>query len=266
MYGKIITATIGAAGLGALWGWAITGDRMEQELREKEAYLLAMRSMYLEVRNAYDELVEVVADDALARMSEEGEISPGDEVPGEDVTEEAEEAGEDGDEEGEVDEEAYEAARSNLQAVIDRYAADPQVSETFDRMVRRDHEVEGARQRPPEVISKATYAWSEDGDDYQKITVTWFPRFRVLVDEDEEVIEDVNNVLGFRNLNRFGDESDHPDVVFIRNFRLMVDYEVVREEDENPPLHVTYGMPKQEFETQKTAGTLRLRDEDRDRS
>jgi hypothetical protein len=51
-------------------------------------------------------------------------------------------------------------------------------------------------------------------------------------------------------------------VVFIRNEAMLVDYEVIRETENRPPLHVLYGMEQDEFNANKAAGRLRLRDED----
>jgi hypothetical protein len=72
----------------------------------------------------------------------------------------------------------------------------------------------------------------------------------------------VGNTLGWKNLSQFGGESGDPDTVFIRNQRLETDFEVVRDDESPLPLHIQYGMGKEEFKVNKAAGTLRLRDED----
>ncbi len=92
--------------------------------------------------------------------------------------------------------------------------------------------------------------------------MTYFPAHRTLLDDGQEPIEDVNAYVGWKNLNRFGDESGDSDVVFIRNRALLTDFEVVREEDSDLPLHVKYGMTLPEFEVNKASGILKLRPED----
>lgn len=155
--------------------------------------------------------------------------------------------------------ETEEETRSKLQDLIDQYTASPQEAAAFTEAAYK--EVTGQNFQPF-VISQAEYAWDEEGQAYDKETLTYFPRERVLVDDDEEVIDDVRGVIGWPNLNRFGDESEDADIVFVRNRRLNTDYEVVRDEENRPPLHVRYGMPREEFNTHKAAGTLRLREED----
>jgi hypothetical protein len=188
------------------------------------------------------------------KSSSEAENPRGEETPEVDVTAETEEKDE------QMPDEPEEVTRSNLQGLIDQYTANPDDVDTFaDVGTRMEND-----NRPPYVISQKTYAGFDDehGEDYEKITLTYFPRSRVLLDEDDEVIDDIANVVGWRNLSRFGDESGDDDTVFVRCPRLMTDYEVVKDEESPLPLHVKYGMPREEFEVSKAAGTLRLRDED----
>ena len=61
-------------------------------------------------------------------------------------------------------------------------------------------------------------------DDYERISLTYYDD-QVLVDEDDELVEDVDNVVGFDSLNHFGEFED--DAVFVRNDRLKCDYEIL---------------------------------------
>lgn len=49
----------------------------------------------------------------------------------------------------------------------------------------------------------------------------------VLTDEDDNVIDDVENLIGEDALNHFGDYEE--DSVHVRNDRLKVDYEILRD-------------------------------------
>ncbi len=66
--------------------------------------------------------------------------------------------------------------------------------------------------------------------DYQSITLTWYEKDDVLCNERDEIIdpEDRNNVIGDKNLERFGHGSNDPVVVYIRNDRMELMYEVVK--------------------------------------
>lgn len=261
MRGKLIVAVAAGMGYGALVGWAVTADYYRRKLREKDEHIDAMRrypiGKLLSVVET-DEGVEVTAELRDIPQEEvlfELEKTPGEKSHDEDVTDEKE-----GDDEvEEFDEAKTEAIRSNLQNIIDTYTANPDDRDVFvERASLSVHD-----RTPPFVISRAKYSWDEEeGDEYDKVTVTYYPRERVILDDGDEVMEDVNNVIGWRNLNRFGDESEDADVVFVRNRRLMTDFEVVRDEESELPLHVKYGMGREEFEVNKAAGTLRLRDED----
>jgi hypothetical protein len=61
-------------------------------------------------------------------------------------------------------------------------------------------------------------------DDYEKISLTYYAD-QVLADDNDELVNDVENVVGFDSLNSFGEYED--DSVFVRNDRLKCDYEIL---------------------------------------
>lgn len=61
-------------------------------------------------------------------------------------------------------------------------------------------------------------------DDYEKIGLTYYSDQK-LTDEDDELVDDVEDVVGFDSLNHFGEYED--DSVFVRNDRLKCDYEIL---------------------------------------
>lgn len=77
----------------------------------------------------------------------------------------------------------------------------------------------------PFVISR------EDFDDtyeyFDKISLTYYEQDDVLADSQEEVIPDIDTVIGYEALSRFGDMSDDDNIVYVRNGRLASDYEVI---------------------------------------
>lgn len=75
----------------------------------------------------------------------------------------------------------------------------------------------------PYIISPEEFG---DFDDYTKLSLTYYSD-RVLADEDDEIIDDVEETVGSDFDDHFGEYED--DSVFIRNDRLKCDYEILRD-------------------------------------
>jgi len=73
----------------------------------------------------------------------------------------------------------------------------------------------------PYVISPDEFG---EFDDYDTISLTYYAD-QVLADEDDELVEDIEETVGFESLNTFGQYED--DSVFVRNDRLKCDYEIL---------------------------------------
>lgn len=262
-----------AFGFGVLVGWAVTADIYKIKLEEKKATNTTLREMLRRSNEARMELISndpqlriensiapmsagVYADDALLILPLDDENSPEEGSVQEDVKEE------DGGDAEDKEDDGVESAetKSRLRDLIEHYEGDPDVVDSFVHMAGQTLVLDNT---PPFVIPRETFALDDDeGDYFDKITITYYPQYRIMLDDSEEILEDVANIIGWKNLAQFGGESGDPDIVFIRNRRLMTDFEVVREEDSPLPLHVKYGMGREEFETNKASGLLRLRDED----
>ena len=61
-------------------------------------------------------------------------------------------------------------------------------------------------------------------DDYETISLTYYSD-KVLVDEDDELVEDVEATVGLDSLDTFGEYEE--DSVFVRNDRLKCDFEIL---------------------------------------
>lgn len=63
-------------------------------------------------------------------------------------------------------------------------------------------------------------------DNYAKISLTYYAD-KVLADENDEIVENVEQTVGVASLSRFGEYED--DSVFVRNDILKADYEILQD-------------------------------------
>ena len=63
-------------------------------------------------------------------------------------------------------------------------------------------------------------------EDYAKISLTYYAD-HILADENDEMVEDIEDTVGFESLTHFGEYED--DSVFVRNDRLKCDYEILKD-------------------------------------
>ena len=75
----------------------------------------------------------------------------------------------------------------------------------------------------PYVISPLKFA---EGCDYETISLTYFKNGGILVDELGELVNDIEGTVGLEFHEHFGEYTDDPDTVYVRNDRLEVDYEI----------------------------------------
>ena len=70
-------------------------------------------------------------------------------------------------------------------------------------------------------------------DEYEQVSFTYFSGDDVLVDERDHRVGNilvVDDIVGLQNLQRFGHGSEDPNVVYVRNPRLEVDYKISKSE------------------------------------
>lgn len=248
MDSKLIATGLGFLGAGYLLGWAFTADRMEaQNRRSNQALRDVIKSQSLKMWMLEQQLEEV-----RQELPEPVDVDPTIDP------EEPEDTGE------EYDPEVTAERASNLKKLISTYVADPEKQEEYAQALLEDETGPVEAPEPPFAISQNLFAYDdEEGASYDKITLTYYPAEDVLLDEGGEIVSDIAKVVGRNNLLRFGHRSDDPNTVFVRNRGMEVDYEVVREEENALPIHVKYGMGKDEFEHRRQAGLIQVAEEDR---
>ena len=87
-------------------------------------------------------------------------------------------------------------------------------------------EVDSRRNGVPYVITRNEY--DENPDGFDQTVLTWFMHDSTLVDENEKEIDAVERMVGRANLQRFGHGSGDPLVVFVRNEKEGMDFEILR--------------------------------------
>lgn len=80
----------------------------------------------------------------------------------------------------------------------------------------------------PYVISPLKFA--EEDEDYEVVSLTYHAD-GILVDDMGELIEDSESIVGTEFPEHFGEYTEDPDTVYVRNERLMIDYEIQRDLD-----------------------------------
>lgn len=86
-----------------------------------------------------------------------------------------------------------------------------------------DKEPEVKKSDRPYVINPIEFGEIEE---YDKCSLIYFAD-QILADENEELVEDINNVVGFDSLNTFGQYED--DAVYVRNDKRKCDYEILKD-------------------------------------
>ena len=74
----------------------------------------------------------------------------------------------------------------------------------------------------PYVISPDEFG---EFDDYEQISLTYYEGDGFLADDMDELVDDIEDVVGFESLNHFGEYEE--DAVHVRNDRLKADYEIL---------------------------------------
>lgn len=92
----------------------------------------------------------------------------------------------------------------------------------------------------PYVISLEEFR--DDNETYSKISVTYYVLDDTLTDERDAPIRDTS-IVGADYQELFGQDSDDPDIVHIRNDKLQVDFEIARKEESYTHSVLGYGKP-----------------------
>lgn len=125
----------------------------------------------------------------------------------------------------------FERAKPYGDNVIEDTIEDEEIMQTlFDKIHQTTDEEREAENRnrteeAPYILDKDEFLGNES--DYTQATLTYFEGDGVLTDERDDLIEDIGATVGSYNL-RFGHRSDDPNVVYVRNDVLGIEFEILR--------------------------------------
>lgn len=89
-----------------------------------------------------------------------------------------------------------------------------------------DDEVKKRSALLPYVITDEEFA---EGDPrHESFSLTWYAKDEVLADDNDEIVDDVAGAVGQENLLRFGHGSNDDRIVYIRNEKRRVDFEIAK--------------------------------------
>lgn len=207
-------ASVASAGAGATLGY------LEADKRAKAKYEQLAEEEIAEAKRFY------------AKLHKEGDFAQPETAlekymaQVQDYTSEAEVTVTDGSETGvavaETVEETDDGVEIQERAVNIFASSEPVVEDDFDY----DAELESRTKDEPYVIANEEFY--ENEPEYEQNTLTYFEGDDVLVDDKDQPIEDTDRTVGNANLLRFGHGSKDQNVVYIRNDRMQMDFEVLR--------------------------------------
>lgn len=140
-------------------------------------------------------------------------------------------------EESESFRETYARLKDEHEAEIEEYEAIERARKADLSEYRKKLENEGyiqhseeteevSRVDRPYVISPSEYG---ELDGYETVSLTYFKDGVLATDYDNEEVDYVDDVVGLESLEHFGEYDSDPDTVYVRNDRLKVDYEIMRD-------------------------------------
>lgn len=89
-----------------------------------------------------------------------------------------------------------------------------------------DRELASRTADRPYVIHKQEFM--DSPDEYDQMTLTYFVQDDVLANQADQRMDDIDERVALENLEKFGHGSEDANVVYVRNDRLKLDFEILR--------------------------------------
>jgi len=118
-----------------------------------------------------------------------------------------------------------EAAKETLSQVVRQYQFDQPEDPANDEI--EEPQEEKIDTENPYIVSLEEFM--EERQDLDKITLTYYEGDDVLTDDRDVAILDYEKNIGNDALSKFGHLSKDPNVVYVRNEKLEIDYEILKD-------------------------------------
>jgi hypothetical protein len=118
------------------------------------------------------------------------------------------------------------AEKSRYKKLVRKYTPYNEVTKGRNGDVVNTFEV-GPDRDDPSCYIISIEEFSNERPEYDKISISYYETDDTLADETDEIVPDVETLIG-EALLCFGDQSDDPDVVYVRNECISIDYEIIR--------------------------------------
>lgn len=112
----------------------------------------------------------------------------------------------------------------------------------------------------PYIISEEDYMDPNVFTEFNKNTLIYYEDDDTLATDRDEVVTEVEKLIGSSALTNFGNMSGNKDTVFVRNVKLSSDFEIVREQGSYK--EVVLGLPEEDVEYEKAKRFFKNMDDD----
>lgn len=117
--------------------------------------------------------------------------------------------------------------QAEVPIVFDLKEPATEVDELIDDNVwDQDAENLGRDPQRPYIVSVSEF--ENDVTGYQQVTFSYFEGDEVLTDERSVMVTDVDNLVGELNLYKFGHGSGDPNILYVRNEKIEMEFEITR--------------------------------------
>lgn len=227
---KFIVGVIGGAAVGAVASHFATKHALEEKINERVSKEYRELLQDIEINSVAKEDVVVYADVEEAIQEEEAM----------EETEESDSSEKDYTKFAKVEDRVLVTDKPDLEEYAKQVEAEreyhypsdlvEEAARVFDERAESDtHNLTPIRPDEPYILEMSEYDTAYKND---KVEYVWWEGSQTLTDEDEEIIADIDGVIGMRSLEAFGTEladPGDPDVVYIRNDRMGLDINLIRD-------------------------------------
>lgn len=130
---------------------------------------------------------------------------------------------------------------------------EPETHNVFDNPEETPLDLESRSEDAPYIISIEEFMTEHDEDSdvpHEKITLVYFDKDDAIMDESEALVMD-RNVFGEEHLSLFGQHSNNPDIVYVRNESNYTDFEIVRRHESFAKVVMGYDGDDEDESTKK---------------